>query len=107
MAQTEDQQLLQAHEALAARRAHEQDRPEHDLRAQRLAGARRAEPVRSLLAGLADAEAVAAQAREALTGLAGEPDAGLPGGQGGSVAAAPAVVVRRAGDSKRRRGPSR
>ncbi|HCU94651.1 MAG TPA: hypothetical protein DHU96_18820 [Actinobacteria bacterium] len=82
-------------QALAARRAHERTRPEHDQRASRLAAARRAEPVRPLLAGLADAEAVVAEARGTLTGLTGDPDADLLGGKGSAGVAAQAETSER------------
>lgn len=57
--------------AQAALRHHEASRPEHDERAARLGAARRAEPVRPLLAVLADAEAAADRERRELRGLVG------------------------------------
>ena len=91
-------------QGLAALRAHEATRPEHEQRAQQLASARRAEPVRPLLAGLADAETLAGEAREALLEvidapeagtLAGRGDAGpdMLAGRGGSEAAARAAAA--------------
>jgi exonuclease SbcC len=56
-------------DALSALRAHEATRSEHDGRAARLDAARRAEPVRPLLAMLADAEAAADRERAALRDL--------------------------------------
>lgn len=82
-------------QALAALRAHLETRPEHDQQLQRLASARRAEPVRPLLAGLADAQALAAEAREALLAVAEEPDADMLAGRGGSEAAARAEAAGR------------
>src|SRR6266567_156176 len=58
-------------EALASLRGHEATRPEHDQRARRLDAARRAEPVRPLLAILADADAAAGQQRRDLRQLVG------------------------------------
>ncbi len=57
--------------ALASLRGHEAERPEHDQRAARLDAARRAEPVRPLLAILADREAAAGRERRALRELVG------------------------------------
>ena len=75
-------------EALAALSAHERERSGHEQRAGRLAAARRAEPVRPLLAGLADAGSVTAAARESLLTAAGDGrpvdlPVDLPEGQGG------------------------
>ena len=50
-------------QALTALGEHERTRPEHDLRAGRLAAARRADPVRALLPALAEAEADAGAAQ--------------------------------------------
>ena len=89
-------------EGLAVLRAHEQTRPEHEQRAKRLAAARRAEPVRPLLAGLADAESATIAARESLLGVIGSPgtealagDADTPAGQSlvAGVPAGPAGPV--------------
>jgi exonuclease SbcC len=57
--------------ALTALHAHEVSRPGHDERAARLEAARRAEPVRPLLALLAEAEATADLTREQIRGLIG------------------------------------
>ena len=57
--------------ALASLRGHEATRPDHDQRASRLDAARRAEPVRPLLAILAGAEAAAGRERLALRELVG------------------------------------
>jgi exonuclease SbcC len=59
-------QMARLTDALSALRAHEATRGEHDRRAARLDAARRAEPVRPLLAMLADAEAAADRERAAL-----------------------------------------
>jgi DNA repair protein SbcC/Rad50 len=67
-------------EALAALGGHERTRPEHDLRAGRLAAARRADPVRPLLAEVAEAEPAVGTARDTLRELAPEPDGDPPGG---------------------------
>jgi DNA repair protein SbcC/Rad50 len=100
----------------AALRAHEQGRPEHEQRARRLAAARHAEPVRPLLAALADAESATTAARESLLGVTGStgtdpaggpghpeaetrdgsgPAAGLLDGRGGPEAAARAEAAER------------
>ena len=78
--------LVEARENL---REHESTRPEHERRAARLAGARRAEPVRPLLAALAEADQAAATARALLLRLVPDPDAGMLAGEG-----APRAVVR-------------
>jgi len=67
-------------EALAALGEHERTRPEHDLRAGRLATARRADPVRPLLAEVAEAETAVAAARGTLHELAPGADGDSPGG---------------------------
>jgi DNA repair protein SbcC/Rad50 len=82
-------------EALAALRAHESTRPEHERRAALLAGARRADPVRPLLAALADAESAVGTVRDALRALVPEPDAEALAGQGGAAAAARADAAQR------------
>ncbi|HUZ23969.1 MAG TPA: AAA family ATPase [Streptosporangiaceae bacterium] len=69
--------LTRLTEALARLRGHESTRPEHERRAARLADARRAEPVRPLLAELAEAQAAAVAARDGLAGLLPEPAADL------------------------------
>ena len=76
-------------EARASLREHESTRPEHEERAARLAAARRAEPVRPLLAALAEADQVAAAGRAMLHRLVPDPDAGMLAGDG-----APRAVVR-------------
>jgi DNA repair protein SbcC/Rad50 len=68
-------------ETLAALGEHERTRPEHDLRAGRLAAARRADPVRPLLAEVAEAEVAAVAARGLLHELAPEPGEDSPGGR--------------------------
>jgi exonuclease SbcC len=88
-------------QGLAALRAHEEARPEHEQRARRLASARRAEPVRPLLDGLADALTLAGEAREAVLAVAGAAEAGILAdvgpdmlaGRGGSGAAARAAAA--------------
>ena len=75
-------------EALAALSEHEHTRPEHDLRAGRLAAARRADPVRALLPALAEAEAGANVARDALLRLAADVDEDSLAGRGGHETAA-------------------
>jgi DNA repair protein SbcC/Rad50 len=59
-------------QALTALRAHEVTRPDHDQRAARLAAARRAEPVRPLLALLAEAAAAAELMRVQIRRLIGD-----------------------------------
>jgi DNA repair protein SbcC/Rad50 len=82
-------------EALAGLREHEATRPEHEALVARLAAARQAEPVRPLLAVLAEAEAVTRSARTAVAdlvsadlGVAGLVSAGLvsAGLAGGTLA---------------------
>ena len=73
-------------QALAELRAHESTRPGHDGRAGRLAAARRAEPVRPLLAGLAEAQDAAAAAHRVLLGLVPDPDETMLAGAGGPQA---------------------
>jgi DNA repair protein SbcC/Rad50 len=67
--------------ALSALAEHEATRPEHDLRAGRLRAARRAEPVRPLLAALRDAETARASSLASLGKLTGPSaaDGGFPG----------------------------
>ena len=60
--------------ALAALDEHERIRPEHELRVGRLAAARRADPVRSLLPALAEAESHTSEARDALLRLDADED---------------------------------
>jgi exonuclease SbcC len=79
-------------QALTALGEHERTRPEHDLRAGRLAAARRADPVRALLPALAEAEAGATAARGALLHLAGAADEDSLAGRGGQENATRADV---------------
>jgi DNA repair protein SbcC/Rad50 len=83
--QASRQALLMARltEALAALSGHERTRPEHDLRAGRLAAARRADPVRSLLSALAEAEAATDEARHALLRQVPGADEDALAGRGG------------------------
>src|SRR5215813_8696396 len=69
--------------ALAALDEHERTRPEHELRVGRLAAARRADPVRSLLSALTEAEARAGEARDALLRLVTDADEDSLAGRGG------------------------
>ncbi len=73
-------------EALRRLREHEDSRPEHDQRAARLAAARRAEPVRPLLAALREAQQVAGEARGSLLRLIPDPDDTMLAGGGGAQA---------------------
>jgi DNA repair protein SbcC/Rad50 len=81
-------------DALARLAGHEAGQAQHRDRAARLEAARRADPVRPLLDALADAEAVLAEARDA---VAGRPDLDLaalvPAPRDGARADAPAVRV--------------
>ncbi|HEY5357225.1 MAG TPA: AAA family ATPase [Streptosporangiaceae bacterium] len=104
--------LTRLAEALDRLGQHEATRPEHDRCAARLADARRAEPVRPLLAELAEARAAVLAARAALAGLHPEPAADLLaevagddadtdaalGGAAGSTAAG-GVAAARAGEA--------
>ena len=85
--------------ALAELREHESTRPEHGGRAARLAAARQADPVRPLLAALADAETAVGQARDALFALLPEPGEDALAGRGGHEAAARAEAAQRAAAS--------
>jgi DNA repair protein SbcC/Rad50 len=73
-------------EALADLRGHDGTRAEHDRRAAELDAARRAEPVRTLLAALAETDAVASQARDRLLSLIPGPSADMLAGRGGAGA---------------------
>ena len=73
-------------EALRRLREHEDSRPEHDQRAARLAAARRAEPVRPLLAALDEAHQVVGEARGSLLRLIPDPDDTMLAGGGGAQA---------------------
>jgi DNA repair protein SbcC/Rad50 len=77
-------------QALAQLRAHEDTRPEHDMRARRLDAARRADPVRPLLVALAEAEATVGEGREAVLRLAPALDERAVRDRGGQDAAAQA-----------------
>jgi DNA repair protein SbcC/Rad50 len=79
--------MAQLTEALAALDEHARTRPGHDLRAGRLAAARRADPVRPLLAEVAEAEAAVEAARAVLRGRVPEPDQAALAGPGGREAA--------------------
>jgi exonuclease SbcC len=72
--------------ALADLREHEGTRSGHDRRAAQLAAARRAEPVRPLLTALAEADAIAARARDALLSLIPGPSEDLLAGRGAAGA---------------------
>ena len=82
------QARLMARLTEALRRLHEQEdsRPQHDQRAARLAAARRAEPVRPLLAALREAQQVAGEARGSLLRLIPDPDDTMLAGGGGAQA---------------------
>ena len=67
-------------------REHENARPEQEQRASRLASARRAEPVRPLLAALDEARQAAGAARDTLLGLVPDPDETMLAGGGGAGA---------------------
>ena len=73
-------------QALADLREHEGTRAGHDRRAAALDAARRAEPVRPLLAALAETDAVAGQARDDLLRLIPGPGADMLAGRGGAQA---------------------
>src|SRR5262245_6953826 len=73
-------------QALADLREHLGTRAEHDRRAAALDGARRAGPVRPLLTALAEADAIAGQARDQLLSLIPGPSADMLAGQGGAGA---------------------
>ena len=72
--------------ALRQLREHEDSRPGHDQRAARLAAARRAEPVRPLLAALREAHQVVGEARGSLLRLIPDPDDIMLAGGGGAQA---------------------
>jgi exonuclease SbcC len=82
-------------EAERALAEHEETRRAHTDREQRLSGARRAEPVRSLLERLAAAEAVTDQARSAVRDLVEEADEDLLQGRGGPEKARDAATADR------------
>jgi exonuclease SbcC len=87
--------LIRLTHALAKLREHESTRAEQDDRAGRLAAARRAEPVRPLLAVLAEAEATVSAARQVLSGLEPDPAEGMLAGRGGPEAATRAEECER------------
>jgi exonuclease SbcC len=87
--------LIRLTHALANLREHESTRAEQDDRAGRLAAARRAEPVRPLLAVLAEAEATVSAARQVLSGLEPDPAEGMLAGRGGPEAATRAEECER------------
>jgi exonuclease SbcC len=74
-------------EALAALDAHGCTQREHELRDERLAAARRADPVRPLLAEVAEAAVAVGAARDALRALVPEPGQDAWAGRGGREAA--------------------
>jgi DNA repair protein SbcC/Rad50 len=82
-------------QALADLRRHEETRAEHDRRAAALNAARRAEPVRPLLAALAEADAAAGRARDELLGLIPGPGADMLAGHGGARARERAEAAER------------
>lgn len=94
-ARQEAARMTRLTDGLAALRVHEQGRPGHGERAACLAAARRAEPLRSLLPGLAEAESVTVAARESLRSVTGAPEADQPGGEGATEAAARAEAAER------------
>ena len=73
-------------QVLGELRAHEATRPDHERRVSALTAATRAEPVRPLVAALAEAEADVATARDVLLGLVAEPDEDMLAGRGGAAA---------------------
>ncbi len=86
-------------QALAKLREQEGTRAERDERARLLAMARQAEPVRPLLVALAEAEAAAGTARDAVLGLVPEPGEDMLAGLGGAGAVARAEAAERAAAS--------
>lgn len=83
-------------QALRALHAHEVTRADHDERAARLEAARRAEPVRPLLALLADADSATNLARGQIRGLIGAAEA--PEFAGLLDESADAALVRKTGE---------
>ena len=73
-------------EALRRRGEHEASRPGHDQRAARLAAARRAEPVRPLLAARHEAQQAVREARGGLLRLVPDPDDTMLAGGGAAQA---------------------
>jgi exonuclease SbcC len=87
--------MMRLTEALAALREHERGQAERDERACRLAAARRADPVRPLLAVLAEADEQVSAARDDLLARDIDPAAGLLAGRGGPEAAVRAADAER------------
>jgi exonuclease SbcC len=86
-------------QALARLREHEGTRADHDQLASLLALARQAEPVRPLLAALAEAEGAASTARDAVLGLVPEPDEDILASRDGAGRASAAEAAERAAAS--------
>ncbi len=80
-------------QAVAELRAHEDTRPGHDQRADLLAAARHAEPVRPLLDVLAEASAAVHAATADLSDLVPNPDEDALAGRGGAAAVAGAEAA--------------
>jgi DNA repair protein SbcC/Rad50 len=83
-------------EARAALGEHRRTRPEHDLREARLAAARRADPVRPLLAEMTEVEMAAGAARDVVRDLVPKPDEDALAGRGGRQAAGRAEAADKA-----------
>jgi DNA repair protein SbcC/Rad50 len=88
--------MIRLTEALAALSEHETTRPAHEERAARLKAAGRAEPVRPLLALLADAEARAGLLRKRISGAVGG-EAAAPEFACLLAESADAILVRKTG----------
>ena len=82
-------------EALRRRGEHEASRPGHDQRAARLAAARRAEPVRPLLAARHEAQQAVREARGGLLRLVPDPDDTMLAGGGAAQAFVRAEAAER------------
>ncbi|HEX9359712.1 MAG TPA: SbcC/MukB-like Walker B domain-containing protein, partial [Streptosporangiaceae bacterium] len=82
-------------EALRRRGEHEASRPRHDQRAARLAAARRAEPVRPLLAARQEAQQAVREARGGLLRLVPDPDDTMLAGGGAAQAFVRAEAAER------------
>ncbi len=82
-------------EALRRRSEHEASRPGHDQRAARLAAARRAEPVRPLLAARHEAQQAVREARDGLFRLVPDPDDAMLAGGGAAQAFVRAEAAER------------
>jgi DNA repair protein SbcC/Rad50 len=85
--------LVRLTQAVAKLREHEGTRPEYDECVARLRAARQAEPIRPLLAALAEATAEVGEARDAVIGQAVKPDEDMLAGQGGAEALARAQAA--------------